>query len=262
MKRLIVIVSVFIVLVITFAIIPTQNPKSVNIDEKFLPMSFQHILGTDDLGRDIFSLMVVGFNRTIAVLISASLTSVVFGVAIGTISGYFGGITRVAVRVLSDISMVVPSLIVALIVIMIVGNSPFAVGIALGIYGIGSFAYQSENLTRKILEEDYIKAEKLMGTSNMKIIMKHIMPNNMAPIMAVLGSQGGNTILAYAALTFIGLGTDITTPDWGSMLFQYRFYVVERPMLLLWPTMGILALSISMYYVFDNWKGDRDQLIK
>ena len=72
--------------------------------------------------------------------------------------------------------------------------------------------------------------------------------------MAVLASQGGNIILAYASLTFIGLGSDITTPDWGSMLYQYRFYIVEKPILILWPTLGILSLSLFMYYMFDDWK--------
>lgn len=254
MKKFIIGGSILMAVVIICALIPTQNPKMVNVDHKFLPMSSAHLLGTDDLGRDIFALMVVGFNRTITVLISACLTSVIVGCAIGTISGYFGGNIRILVRLFADISMVVPSLIVALIVIMTVGNSPFAVGMALGIYGIGTFAYQSENLTRKMLDEEFIIAEKLLGTPTHKILFNHILRNNLPPIMAVLSSQGGNIILAYASLTFIGLGSDITTPDWGSMLYQYRFYIVEKPVLILWPTLGILSLSLFMYYMFDDWK--------
>lgn len=254
MKKFIIGGSILMAVVIICALMPTQNPKMVNVDHKFLPMSSAHLLGTDDLGRDIFALMVVGFNRTITVLISACLTSVIVGCLIGTISGYFGGNIRILVRLFADISMVVPSLIVALIVIMTVGNSPFAVGMALGIYGIGTFAYQSENLTRKMLDEEFIIAEKLLGTPTYKILFNHILRNNLPPIMAVLASQGGNIILAYASLTFIGLGSDITTPDWGSMLYQYRFYIVEKPVLILWPTLGILSLSLFMYYMFDDCK--------
>ena len=246
MKKFLIGGSILMALVIVCALLPTQNPKMVNIDHKFLPMSSAHLSGTDDLGRDIFALMVVGFNRTITVLLSASITSVIVGCTIGTISGYFGGNIRILVRLFSDISMVVPSLTV--------GNSPFAVGMALGIYGIGAFAYQSENLTRKMLDEEFIIAEKLLGTPTHKILFSHILKNNLPPIMAVLASQGGNIILAYASLTFIGLGSDITTPDWGSMLYQYRFYIVEKPVLILWPTLGILSLSLFMYYMFDDWK--------
>ena len=233
MKKFLIGGSILMALVIVCALLPTQNPKMVNIDHKFLPMSSAHLLGTDDLGRDIFALMVVGFNRTITVLLSASITSVIVGCTIGTISGYFGGNIRILVRLFSDISMVVPSL---------------------GIYGIGAFAYQSENLTRKMLDEEFIIAEKLLGTPTHKILFSHILKNNLPPIMAVLASQGGNIILAYASLTFIGLGSDITTPDWGSMLYQYRFYMVEKPILILWPTLGILSLSLFMYYMFDDWK--------
>ena len=101
------------------------------------------------LVETFFALMVVGFNRTITVLISACLTSVVVGCTIGTISGYFGGNIRILVRLFADISMVVPSLIVALIVIMTVGNSPFAVGMALGIYGIGTFCLSKREFDQK-----------------------------------------------------------------------------------------------------------------
>lgn len=257
MKKFIIGGSLLMVIIVICALLPTQNPKMVSVDNRFLPMSSKHLLGTDDLGKDIFALMVVGFNRTITVLISACLTSVIVGCTIGTISGYFGGNIRILVRVFADISMVVPSLLVALIVIMVVGNSPFAIGMALGIYGIGTFVYQSENLTRKMLDEEFIIAEKLLGTPTHKILLSHIMKNNLPPIMAVLAAQGGNVILSYASLTFIGLGSDITTPDWGSMLYQYRFYIVERPVLILWPTLGILSLSLFMYYMFDDWRDKR-----
>lgn len=252
MKRIAVFLIVLIGISLVFACIPTQNPKEVNLESKFLPMSGEHILGTDDLGRDIFALMINGFNRTLYVVISAMMISLIIGVGMGTCSGYFGGKIRVIVRGISDLCMIVPSFIIALIVAAFMGYSPVSIGIALGIYGIGKFAYQSEALTRTVVNEEFIKAEKLMGTSSLKIILYHVIPQNLSAVMAVFASQGAGVVVSYAALTFIGLGSDITTPDWGSMLYQYRFYIVQKPQLLLWPTMGILALSIGIYAIFDN----------
>ena len=244
-------------LVLSF--LPTCNPKEVNPDKSFLPISWEHLMGTDDMGRDIFSLMVVGFFRSVEVLMAALITSATIGTLLGSLSGYYGGKIRILVRVFSDVSLIVPSLIMALLVVMVVGNYPAAVGFALGIYGIGAFAYQSENLTRKIKEEEFIKGEKLLGTPNGKILFSHIMANNLPPLLATLGSQGGSVIIAYASLTFIGLGTDITTPDWGSMIYQYRFHLVDRPYMVAFPAVGILALALLFHYMFEDWKEGEEQ---
>ncbi|MBS4749620.1 ABC transporter permease subunit [Granulicatella sp. zg-ZJ] len=253
MKKYILIISILLLVLFCF-LYPIQNPKIVNLTETFLPMSSQHFFGTDDLGRDIFSLIIIGFRRTILVILASNILSVFIGVPLGIISAYFGGIFKQIIRLIANLCMSIPSFIVALILTMLVGQSPVYIGFALGVYGIGTFVYQSEFLTEQLLEKEFILFEKLSGTSSFNILFRFILPCHSEHIMTLMASQGTSVILSYASLTFIGLGSDITTPDWGSLLFQYRFYIVEHPLLILWPTLAILLLSVTMYILFDYSK--------
>ena len=143
MKRALIAIAVIVLLAIIFSIIPTQNPKFVNIANKFLPPSSEHLMGTDHLGRDIFSLMAQGFLRTLYVVVVASAVSYIFGVFLGIIAGFYGGFPLVVIRFLSDLTLIIPTFIVALISSIMFSDSVFAVGLALGFSNIGFFANQS-----------------------------------------------------------------------------------------------------------------------
>ena len=127
MKRALIAIAVIVLLAIIFSIIPTQNPKFVNITNKFLPPSSEHLMGTDHLGRDIFSLMAQGFLRTLYVVVVASAVSYISGVFLGIIAGFYGGFSLVVIRFLSDLTLIIPTFIVALISSIMFSDSVFAV---------------------------------------------------------------------------------------------------------------------------------------
>lgn len=252
MKKMIISVVIILLIAIALSIIPTQNSKFVDIKNKFLPPSAEHIMGTDHLGRDIFSLMAQGFLRTLCVVLIASAVSYSVGLALGIVAGFYGGAALSVIRFLTDLTLIIPTFIVALIASIIFSDTVLAVGLALGFSNIGFFANQSYKLSEIILRDPYVDTLRMLQVSNSYIMRKFLLPELLAPSLNLMGNKASNHILAYASLTFIGLGADITAPDFGTMLYQYRGYIIDKPLIVLWPALGIFFLSLIFHYTFDE----------
>lgn len=233
-----------------------QDSRSVdvNLNEIFFSYSKTHFLGTDHLGRDILSLLIVGASRTFSVFIIASFVSFSFGSFLGLITGYFQNYGSIIIKSIVDFTMIVPSFIVALIVTAIFGINPLTAGCTLGIAGIGNYMNQAENLTKQEKEKEYIQASRVLGVPCYVILYRRILPNILPQLLVNIGNTASGVILQYAALTFIGLGSDFTKPDWGAMLYEYRVYLISRPSLVLLPTICILWLSLSCHFLLDTKK--------
>lgn len=254
MNRMFISILILVIIAIVFSIVPIQNPKFVDITNKFLPPSSDHFLGTDHLGRDIFSLMSQGYLRTLTVVIIASLVSFAIGVSLGIIAGFYGGISLDIIRFLSDITLIIPTFIVALITQLVFRQSIFAVGLALGFSNIGIFANQSYKLTQITLKDPYVDTLRMLNAPNSYIMRNFLFKSIMTPSLNLMGNKASSHIIAYASLTFIGLGADITSPDFGTMLYQYRGYLISEPQIVLWPALGIFLLSLLFHYSFDEVK--------
>lgn len=252
MRRAIIAITVIVLLAILFSVIPTQNPKFVDIKNKFLPPSAEHYMGTDHLGRDIFSLMSQGFLRTLYVVLLASAVSYISGVFLGIVAGFYGGFYLLVIRFLTDLTLIIPTFIVALISSIMFKDTVFAVGLALGFSNIGFFANQSYKLSEIILKDPYVDTLRMLQAPNSYIMRKFLFPQILPATLNLMGNKASNHILAYASLTFIGLGADITSPDFGTMLYQYRGYIIDKPLIVLWPALGIFFLSLIFHYTFDE----------
>ena len=226
MTKKLIFINIFLVIILL--IFSSKLNADINLDSVFLGFSKENFFGTDDLGRDVFSLIIIGGFRTLEVVVIATSLSFFVGSFLGMIAGYFEGNIGTIIKSTVDLMMVVPTLIVALIITSIFGITPVTAGISLGIFGIGNYMNQSEALTKAEKNKDYILASKLLGV----------------PWYVV--------ILQYSALTFIGLGSDYTKPDWGAMLYQYRIYLVRKPSLIIIPTLCILWVSLSFNLIFDK----------
>lgn len=243
---------IIILLAIIFSILPKQNPKIVDLGSKFLPPSRDHLMGTDHLGRDIFSLMAQGYLRTLTVVLLASAVSFIIGVSLGIIAGFYGGISLDIISFLSDLSLIIPTFIVALIAQLIFHQSVFAVGLALGFSTIGIFSNQAYRLTDLILKDPYVDTLRMLNAPNSYIMKNFLFKSLLTPSLNLMGNRASNHIIAYASLTFIGLGADITAPDFGTMLYQYRSYIISNPLIVMWPALGIFFLSLLFHYSFDE----------
>lgn len=244
--------SIFAAAVLLIFLMPHQDIKLTDILNAYAPCGAEHWLGTDNLGRDLFSLMLTGGQRTLIVVFLASVISFTGGSLLGMVASYEGGIVKTVIRFVADFVTVIPSLIMALIFSALFGFSAPMAGVIFGIGNLGQYINLSEGLTSGMKERDFISAEISLGLTKGKILFLHIFPNIMRQLFVYLGNNASAVVLQYAGLAFIGLGTDVTNPDWGTLLYQYRVYILTYPRLVLCPMAAVCLLALFFHFAFDD----------
>ncbi|MCG6115415.1 MAG: ABC transporter permease [Mesorhizobium sp.] len=228
-----------------------HDPHAIDLLMRHAAPSPVHPLGTDHLGRDLLSRMMVAGWRSGLVVFVVGAIGFVGGTLIGTMAALMGGWREAIIVKVAETFIVVPTLIVALAVAAIFGLSPVSAGIALGLAGLGPYTLLSNSLTRRMLGQPFVLSARAMGAGTAGMTLRHILPSTAPVLFAYVGSNAGQAIVAYAALAFIGLGADPTRPDWGSMLFEYRMFVFDAPMLMLWPGLAIAIMAGLLNWAFD-----------
>ena len=219
--------------------------------------SAEHIMGTDNLGRDIFSRVIYGARVSLLIALMTVTISVVVGLTLGVTAAYFGGTYETVVMRLSDGFMAIPALLLAISVSSALGNGEVQTAIAISISNIPTFIRVSRASVITVKESEYVEAARSIGAKNKRIIMKHILPNALSPIFVQASLSIVNAILTIATLSFIGLGIEPPTPEWGSMLSQGREYIRD-----FWPIVTFPGIMIMVTVISFNMLGDglRDAL--
>lgn len=215
------------------------------------PGSPGHILGTDDLGRDIWCRLLYGGRTSVLTGLSVALITAVIGVAIGLFSGYFGGVVEALLMRFTDIMLSFPFLIIAIAIMAALGSSQRNIILALAIVGWPRFARLTRGQVLSVKNSEYVESAKVAGFKNLRIIFGHILPNCMGPIIIQATLAVGGAILSAASLTYLGLGADAAAPDWGGMLSQGRNYLQSAAYLTTIPGIAISVTVLAM-----NWVGD------
>ena len=224
-----------------------QDPEAMNLGP-----SLQHLLGTDNLGRDLWARLIYG-ARTILILAPLSvLCALAVGATLGLISGYFGGWTDEVVMRLLDAIMAFPAILLYLIIIFALGPSATNVVIAITIAGAPGIARLVRSLTLDIRTREYIAAAKLRGENPFYIMFVEILPNARGPIIVDAMLRIGYAVIAIGTLGFLGLGLPPPAPDWGSMVAQGRIYIWINPWPVLWPSLAISSLVIGLNLFADG----------
>jgi peptide/nickel transport system permease protein len=244
----------FIVLLLIFALfapyIATFDPQEMNPVDKLRSPDGTYYFGTDNFGRDIFRRVVFGARTSLAGSAGVILFSLSIGVLIGVSSGYFRKIEPYLMRLI-DVLMAFPPLLLALVVVSILGRGMGNVIIAVGATYLTRTTRIVYGLTLKLREEPYIEAAVASGVKQKWIILKHILPNMMSPLIVQATFTFAFSLLDMAALDFLGLGIPPSIPSWGNMLSEGRMYLTRAPWLLIFPGACIVLTVLSFNLVGD-----------
>ena len=224
--------------------------------------SKDHWLGTDELGRDIFSRIIYGTRISLQVGFVAVSISVIMGGFLGSLAGYYGGkLDNVIMRIM-DILLAIPSILLAIAIVSAFGGGLVNVMIAVGISSIPVYARIVKASVISIKEQEFIEAARAVGAKDLRIIFKHVLPNSMAPII-VQGTIGvANAILSAAGLSFIGLGIQPPIPEWGAMLSGGRMFIRTAPHIATFPGVAIMITIFALNLLGDGMRDALDPRLK
>ena len=237
--------------------IAPRDPLAQDLYGRLSPPSAKNWFGTDDFGRDILSRVLHGSRVSLRVGVAAVAIALVVGTAVGLTAGYWGGLLDNVLMRLMDLMLAFPSILLAIVVVAVLGPSLNNAMLAVGIVSIPQYARLVRASVLSIREQDYVTAARALGARDARIILTAILPNCVAPltVQATLGMAGA--ILDAAGLSFLGLGAQPPTPEWGAMLSGGRDFILSAPWVLTFPGLAILLTVLAFNLLGD---GLRDAL--
>ncbi len=255
-------IILFFVIVAIFApLIATHDPRHANIVERLKGWSDTHYLGTDGVGRDIFSRIVYGTRISLKVGLIAMSFSIGFGTFFGAISGYYGGrLDNLIMRVM-DMMLAMPSILLAMVIVTILGQSLTNAIIAVSIVYIPQYARILRAAVLKVRALDYVVAARVIGASNGRILLTTVLPNCIAPLIVQATLGIGAAILDAAGLSFLGLGAEIGEPEWGAMLNENRKFIRRAPLAVTAPGIAIFLIVLGFNLLGDALRDALDPQI-
>ncbi|WP_040205736.1 ABC transporter permease [Neobacillus jeddahensis] len=247
-----VIIAIQIALAIFAPLLTFHDPVKQNLKISELPMfSDGHWLGTDNYGRDVWSRVVFGARISLIVGIIAVSLGLFGGIILGLLGGYYQKLDGVIMRIV-DLLFSFPGILLAMLIIAILGTSLVNVAIAISIWSIPSCARIVRGSVLSIKEKEYIMAMKSLGASDLRIMVKHILPNATAPIIVFATMRMATAILSTASLSYLGLGAQPPTPEWGAMISQGQAFMWTSPHLTIIPGIAIMLTVFAFNVVGDG----------
>ena len=232
------------------------DPNAMNAAAKMSGPSLQHLLGTDNFGRDIFSRVVEGAGATFLIALASVSIGLVLGLIIGALTGWYGGWVDEVLMRLNDSITAFPSILLALVLIAVFGGGKYNIILALGVLFIPTFAriVRMEVARQKSL--DYVRNARLMGVRDMRILFVHILPNTLPVLLSTIAIGFNNAVLAEASMSYLGIGVQPPDPSLGRMLNEAQAYLVSAPWYALSAGLAIILLVLGFGLISDGLGGD------
>ena len=247
---------VFLLVLVAFSaplIVPfPQDTIATHIEDRFQSPSPQHLFGTDELGRDVFSRILCGARISLQVGVIAIGLALAIGVPLGVVAGYAGGMLDELIMRITDVFLSFPPLLLAMAISSLLGPNLTNVMIAIAIAWWPWYTRLLRSEAISVRERDYVQAARAMGASPGKIVFKHVLPNCLTPIIVQASMDFGSIILTSAALSFLGLGAQPPTPEWGLMVSTGRTFFLTNWWIVTFPGLAIFAAVLSFNLVGDG----------
>ena len=254
--------SVLVLLAIFADVITPYDAEKSDAANRLQLPSWEHLFGTDELGRDIFTRIAMGTRISLLVGIVSVTVSAVGGIILGSLAGYYGGKVDTLIMRFVDIWMAIPSLLLNITIVAVLGVGLQNVMIAIGISSIPGYCRTIRASILSIKSSDFIEASKACGASDLYLIATHIIPNSLAPLIVQATLRMGASILVCASMSFMGLGVVPPTPEWGAMLSTGRSFLRDYPHLCTFPGAAIMYTVLAMNLLGDGVRDALDPKLK
>lgn len=245
------ILAVLVIVAIFAPFFAPYDPIALNLTNSLQPPSAEHLLGTDKLGRDVFSRLIYGSRISLTVGFIVEGIALLLGVTLGAISGYFGGVIDNIIMRIVDVVIAFPFLILAIAIVAIVGPSLTNMMLVLGGVVWIDYARVIRGMFLSLKEEEFVVAARVIGVKNRRIIFRHILPSTMGVIIVQTTFGIAAAILAASSLSFLGMGAQPPTPEWGAMLSEARTYMRTLPLMTFAPGLAIMITVLAINFVGD-----------
>ncbi len=249
-------------------IVAPYQPDIQNLTDRLIPPMWDakgvssHILGTDDFGRDLFSRIIFGSRISLMVGAISVGVSLSFGLVMGIVAAYFGGKTDLFIMRIVDIMLSIPAILLAIVIVSILGPSLFSAMTAIGIVGIPTYARIVRASVLAEREKEYVIASRINGSSNFRLMFAVILPNCASPIIVQATMGFASAVLEAAGLSFLGLGAQPPTPEWGAMLSDSLQFITTAPWMIFYPGLAIFLTVLSFNLMGDGLMDVLDPKLK
>lgn len=238
------------------------DPIAQDLDARLLPPSRHHWLGTDDLGRDLLTRIMYGGRVSLTVGVVSVALALAVGALLGLLAGYYGGWSDSLTMRTMDIMLAFPATLLAIFIVGVRGPGLNNAMLAIGVINIPIFARIVRGSVLRVRGEDYVEAARALGASQRRIIGRHVLPNTLAPIIVQTTLGIGAAILEAAGLSFLGLGAQAPTPEWGAMLTNTREFLRDAPWAATFPGLAILFTVIGLNLLGDGLRDALDPRLR
>ena len=224
--------------------------------------SLAHPFGTDQLGRDVMARVIYGSRYSLIIGVGSVALGLIVGLITGSLAGFYGGGWDQLVMRANDILYSIPNIMLAVVIVQLLGTSILSLVIALSISSATSFAKMTRASVMTIRDQEYVESAYAMGLPTWKIILKHIIPNCLSPIIVQVTLSIGSNIISASSLSFLGVGVPIPTPEWGTMLADGRLYIRSEPWMCIFPGLAIMLTVLALNLMGDGLRDALDPKLK
>lgn len=234
----------------------------VNIRDRLQGPSMKHPFGTDEMGRDLFSRVIYGSRYSLAIGFVSTMVSLFIGMVLGSIAGFKGGLVENIIMRITDIFYSLPSILLAIAVISALGQSVFNLMVAVGVSNAAAFCRVCRASVLTERDKDYVEAARAIGLTEGQIIIKHVLPNSLSPIIVQTTTRIAGAIISAAGLSFLGLGVPLPAPEWGALLSAGRGFLRDYGYMVIFPGLAIMVTVLAVNIFGDGLRDALDPKLK